>query len=116
MQFIKSATVVVLVTMILFATSHSDSLLGFVSTAQASSVENTRSDVIVKMERLVEDADFNLANRDHFLRKQRIEHYLEQARRFDTHEWYYNREDALKRANNILSHHERMQSSTYASL
>ncbi|WP_414827814.1 hypothetical protein [Alteromonas sp. H39] len=116
MQLIKSATVVALVTVILLATSHSDSLLGFISTAQASSVENSRTDVIMKMERLVEETDFNLADRDQFLRKQRIEHYLEQARRFDAHEWYFNRDDALARASNILSHHERMQSSTYASL
>ena len=116
MQFLKSASVVALVTLILLAPSHSDSLISFVSTAEASSTENSRSDVIAKMEILVEETDFNLADRDHFLRKQRIEHYLEQARRFDAHEWYYNRDDALQRADNILSHHERMQSSTYASL
>lgn len=116
MQFIKSAGVVALVTALLVATSHSDLLVGFVPTAQASSAEDSRADAIAKMEQLVEKTDFNLANRDHFLRKQRIEHYLEQARRFDAHEWYYNRDDALRRAENILGHHERMQSSTYASL
>lgn len=107
MQIIKSATVIVLVTMILLATSHSDSLISFVSSANAASVEK-RSAVIVKMELSVEQADFNLADRNHFLRKQRIDFYLEQARYFDEHEWYYNRDEALERASNILSHHKRM--------
>lgn len=62
------------------------------------------------------DMQFDPANRIHQIRKSRIEHYLQQARTFDQSDWDYNRDEALERARNIMMHHERMESGTYASI
>ncbi|MCU7555865.1 hypothetical protein OCL06_14840 [Alteromonas sp. ASW11-19] len=116
MQFVKLSSVVLLVTLLLVVTSKSDSIVGFVSSAEAGAQTGYPAEEIAQLEGLLHSAQFNLGDRDHFLRKQRIEHYISRAKHYHQHEWYYNRDEALERANNILTHHERMENSAYASL
>lgn len=61
-------------------------------------------------------AHFEPQNRYHQLRKQRIEHYLSLARKYDDNDWDYSRDDALARAQRILTHHQFTTGGTYARL
>ena len=63
-----------------------------------------------------DETDFDSNKRDHLVRKQRIAFYIDKAVSYHQHDWVYNRDDAIERAYNILNHHDRMESSTYASL
>lgn len=84
--------------------------------AQPMSAKHASAKGIQDVEALYASLDFDPTNRYHMIRKQRIEHYLSLARKYDNSDWVYNRDEALDRARNILEHHERKTSGIYASL
>lgn len=76
----------------------------------------SKPDPVASMVSSVQAAHFEPQNRFHQIRKQRIEHYLSLARKYDDNDWDYSRDDALARAQNILSHHQSTTGGTYAGL
>ncbi|MBU2977183.1 hypothetical protein [Alteromonas sp. C1M14] len=71
---------------------------------------------ISELESYLAQLSFDEEKKFHKIRQQRIEHYLQLARKYQKSDWQYNRDDALTRAKNILEHHERMTNGSYASL
>lgn len=68
------------------------------------------------IESLFKEQQFDKNDRIHQIRRSRIEHYLKQARTYEQSDWDYNRDEALERALSIITHHERKESGTYASI
>ena len=75
-----------------------------------------KHDPVASMIFAVQAAHFEPQNRFHQIRKQRIEHYLTLARKYDDNDWDYSRDDALERAQNILAHHQSTTGGNYAGL
>ncbi|MBT0586688.1 hypothetical protein [Alteromonas oceanisediminis] len=77
-------------------------LMASQSIESTAPVHSPIQDVVAKYQPL----DYDLTNRDHFLRAQRIEHYLEKAKAHHNTKWYRQRDEALRLALSIIQHHQ----------
>ncbi len=113
MNYLKLAVMTVLLTTSLVALGSGKQISTWLGENQP--VSQTSTD-LTHVEALFGQLEFDPQNRTHQIRKSRIEHYLHQARTYEESDWDYNRDEALERAQNIMMHHERMESGIYASI
>ena len=113
MNYLKIAVMTVLLTTSLVALGSGKQISSWLGETQPMSQP---SGDLTRVEALYNELEFDPQNRIHQIRKSRIEHYLQQARSYEENDWDYNRDEALERAQNIMIHHERKESGTYASI
>ncbi|QJR82300.1 hypothetical protein CA267_016865 [Alteromonas pelagimontana] len=117
MRFIKWALLSVLLCGSVGVISQPQVIAEFLSSPEESRKLAAKNDIDMQaVKRQYLETEFDLHKRDHIIRQQRIKHYLELAKQYDSNEWYSSRDDVLSRAKNLLTHHERMGSGIYASL
>lgn len=107
MRFIKWAILSLFICGSVVAASQTDSLNTLLqSELQLPSSSTTSDKTIVNFEKHLSAIPFDETIRDHRLRLSRIQYYLQQAKNYQQNGWYYNRNDAIERAENILEHHQ----------
>ena len=79
---------------------------GLLMANQATQTPNVPTSPVEDVRKLHQSLDYDLDARNHYLRVQRIEHYLKEAQTHHDTKWYRQRDEALRLATSIIEHHQ----------